>query len=125
MFWFSLFSHWSRTGIHGLAEFAGYFGEFGFAGSGEEVAARCAEEETVEGHAGVGMPVCRKSRGNGCIMSYMYSGDTRQQQQHCMHMRTDICASLVTPHFGKRRVKASQLALSRYSGFYGYRLGQL
>jgi hypothetical protein len=43
------------------------------------------------------------------------SGDTRQQQQHCMHVRTDINASLVTPHFGKRSV--SQLALSAFMDF--------
>jgi hypothetical protein len=41
LFWFS---HWSRTGVDGLAEIASYFGEFGFAGSGEEVAACFAEE---------------------------------------------------------------------------------
>ena len=50
----SQFSHWSLTGVDGLAEFACDFGEFGFAGSGEEIAACCAEEEAVEGHAEIG-----------------------------------------------------------------------
>jgi hypothetical protein len=50
----------SHTIVDGLADFAGYLGEFGFAGSGEEVAACCAEDEAVEGHAVVG---CRRVGG--------------------------------------------------------------
>jgi hypothetical protein len=58
-----------------------------------------------------------KGCGLDRIIGYMYSGDTRQQQQHCMHVRTDISASLVTPHFSKR--SASQLASRTFLRFHG------
>jgi hypothetical protein len=48
------------------------------------------------------------------IVGYMYSCDTRQQQQYfiaCICARTDISASLVTPHASNR------LALSVFLGF--------
>ena len=43
VFFSFLFSLLSHTCVDGLTEFACYFGQFGFAGSGEEVAAGCAE----------------------------------------------------------------------------------
>lgn len=52
------------------------------------------------------------------IVGYMYSCDTRQQQQYfiaCICARTDISASLVTPHFGKRKPTGIEYVLEIFN----------